>query len=143
MRMTSFTRTCSRTPKRTHTLGYTHKPPNHANIHKRKHKHRRLRARARTHTHTQVHTYAYAYGYARAPLLYTHCSPLTRTPSFSSADDPMMKCGGLGLRGEMATPMRQGVWCLFIVSGTQCRAHSYPMQRPLPEGCHGFSNQLQ
>jgi len=47
-----------------------------------------------------------------APLLYTNCSPLTRTPSFSSADDPMTRCG---LRGEMATPMRQGVWCLLPV----------------------------
>ena len=66
-----------------------------------------------------------------APLLYTHCSPrrLTRTPSFSSADDPMTRRGALGLRGEMATPMRQGVWCLLPVVlnavpiHTQCCDH--------------------
>ena len=45
----------------------------------------------------------------------THCSPFTRTPSFSSADDPMTRRGALGLRGETATPMRQGVWCLLPV----------------------------
>ena len=66
-----------------------------------------------------------------APLLYTHCSPprLTHTPSFSSADDPMTRCGALGLRGEVATPMRQGVWCLLPVVlnavpiHTQCCDH--------------------
>jgi hypothetical protein len=44
-----------------------------------------------------------------ATLLYTHCFPLKRTPSFSFADDPMTRCGALGFRGQMATPMRQGV----------------------------------
>jgi len=81
-------------------------------------------ARARTHTHTHMRM-----DMQWAPLLFTHCSPLTRTPSFSSADDPMTRCGALGLRGEMANPIRQGVWCLLPVVlnavpiHTQCSDH--------------------
>jgi hypothetical protein len=46
-----------------------------------------------------------------APLLHTLCSPLTHTPSFSSADDAMTRCGALGLRGEMATSVGSGIHC--------------------------------
>ena len=60
-----------------------------------------------THTHKRIQTHM-RMDMQWAPLLYTHCSPLTRTPSFSSADDPVTRCGALGLRGGMATPMRQG-----------------------------------
>jgi hypothetical protein len=73
------------------------------------------RARAHTHTHSSAHIRITRMDMQWAPLLYTHCSPLTRTPSLSSADDPMTRCGALGLRGEMAAPMRQGVWCLLPV----------------------------
>ena len=48
--------------------------------------HRRSRARAREHTHKRTHTHANVCACMDvqwAPLLYTHCSPLTRTPSFS------------------------------------------------------------
>ena len=87
------------------------------------------RARAHTHTHSSAHIRIMRMDMQWAPLLYTHSSPLTRTPSFSSADDPMTRCRRLGLRGEMATPMRQGVWCLLPVVlnavpiHTQCSDH--------------------
>ena len=111
----------------THTQLHTYKPRSLANIHK--HAHGRSRVRARTHTHSSAHIRIMRLHMQWAPLLYTHCSPLTRTPSFSSADDPMTRCGALGLRGEMATPMRQGVWCLLPVVlnavpiHTQCSDH--------------------
>ena len=89
------------------------------------------RSCVRAHTQSSAHIRIMRMDMQWAPLLYTHCSPrrLTRTPSFSSADDPMTRRGALGLRGEMATPMRQGVWCLLPVVlnavpiHTQCSDH--------------------
>ena len=133
----THTSTCTRTCMHTHTLSYTptnsSNPRNLANIHKHAHRRSRVRARTHTHTHSSAHMRIMRMDMQWAPLLYTHCSPprLTHTPSFSSADDPMTRCGALGLRGDVATPMRQGVWCLLPVV---LNAHSYPMLRPLPEG---------
>ena len=113
----------------TRTYLHTYKPRHLANIHKHPHGRSLLRVRAHTHTCSSAHIRIMRLHMQWAPLLYTHCSPLTRTPSFSSADDPMTRCGGLGLRGEMATPMRQGVWCLLPVVlnavpiHTQCSDH--------------------
>ena len=129
----THTSICTRTCMHTHTLSYTptnsSNPRNLANIHKHAHRRSRVRARAHTHTCSSAHIRIMRLHMQWAPLLYTHCSPLTRTPSFSSADDPMTRCGALGLRGEMATPMRQGVWCLLPVVlnavpiHTQCSDH--------------------
>ena len=116
----------------THALSYT--PTNHqtSQIFTNTHTDARACAPAHTHTHTLKRTMRIMrMDMQWAPLLYTHCSPrrLTRTPSFSSADDPMTRRGALGLRGEMATPMRQGVWCLLPVVlnavpiHTQCCNH--------------------
>ena len=115
----------------THTLSYT--PTNHetSQIFTNTHTDARACAPAHTHTHSSAHMRIMRMDMQWAPLLYTHCSPprLTRTPSFSSADDPMTRCGALGLRGEVATPMRQGVWCLLPVVlnavpiHTQCSDH--------------------
>jgi hypothetical protein len=46
------------------------------------------------------------------------------------------RCGALGLRGEMATPMRQGVWCLLpvVLNTVPITAPFIPIHRPLPEG---------
>jgi dUTPase len=122
---------CSRTCMHTHALSYT--PTNHetSQIFTNTQTDARACVRVRTHTHAQAHIRIMRMDMQWAPLLYTHCSPprLTRTSSFSSADDPMTRCGGLGLRGEMATPMRQGVWCLLPVVlnavpiHTQCSDH--------------------
>ena len=131
----THTNTCTRTCMHTHTLSYTptnsSNPRNLANIHKHARRRSRVRARTHTHTHSSAHMRIMRMDMQWAPLLYTHCSPprLTRTPSFSSADDPMTRCGALGLRGEVATPMRQGVWCLLPVVlnavpiHTQCCDH--------------------
>ena len=131
----THTSICTRTCMHTHTLSYTptnsSNPRNLANIHKHARRRSRVRARTHTHTHSSAHMRIMRMDMQWAPLLYTHCSPprLTRTPSFSSADDPMTRCGALGLRGEMATPMRQGVWCLLPVVlnavpiHTQCCDH--------------------
>ena len=67
---------------------------NFANIHKHPHTRSLVSARAHTHTHSSAHIRIMRLHMQWAPLLYTHCSPLTRTPSFSSADDPMTRCGG-------------------------------------------------
>ena len=123
------------THTRAHTLSYTpsnsSNPRNLANIHKHAHRRSPVRARIHTHTHSSAHMRIMRMDMQWAPLLYTHCSPprLTHTPSFSSADDPMTRCGALGLRGEVATPMRQGVWRLLPVVlnavpiRTQCCDH--------------------
>ncbi len=141
MRFGRETSDCARYPLfHTHNVAYAHactpthylhtyKPRNLANIHK--HAHRRSLVSACAHTHAtlkRTHTHM-RLDMQWAPPLYTHCAPLTRTPSFSSADDPMTRCGALGLRGEMATPMRQGAWCLLPVVlnaapiHTQCIDH--------------------
>ena len=124
------TRTCMHTHTRTHLVTHlqTHKT---SQIFTNTHADARACAPAHTHTHTSAHIRIMRMDMQWAPLLYTHCSPrrLTRTPSFSSADDPMTRRGALGLRGEMATPMRQGVWCLLPVVlnavpiHTQCSDH--------------------
>ena len=116
------TNICTRTCMHTHALSYT--PTNHetSQIFTNTHTDARAYVRAHTlasirimrcaytHTHSSAHIRIMRMDMQWAPLLYTHCSPprLTRTPSFSSADDPMTRCGALGLRGGMATPMRQG-----------------------------------
>ena len=125
------TNNCTRTCMHTHTLSYT--PTNHetSQIFTNTHTDARACAPAHTHTHSSAHMRIMRMDMQWAPLLYTHCSPprLTHTPSFSSADDPMTRCGALGLRGEMASPMRQGVWCLLPVVlnavpiHTQCCDH--------------------
>ena len=125
------TNICTRTCMHTHTLSYT--PTNHetSQIFTNTHTDARACAPAHTHTHSSAHMRIMRMDMQWAPMLYTHCSPPrhTHTPSFSSADDPMTRCGALGLRGEVATPMRQGVWCLLPVVlnavpiHTQCSDH--------------------
>ena len=129
----THTSICTRTCMHTQTHLVTHLQPTKP----RKYSQTRTQtlARARPHTHTHTHSSAHMrimrMDMQWAPLLYTHCSPprLTHTPSFSSADDPMTRCGALGLRGEVATPMRQGVWRLLPVVlnavpiHTQCCDH--------------------
>ena len=122
---------CTRTCMHTHTHSYT--PTNHdtSQIFTNTHTDARACARAHTHTHSSAHIRIMRMDMQWAPLLYTQCSlpRLTDTQSFSSADDPMTRCRALGLRGEMATPMRQGVWCLLPVVlnavpiHTQCSDH--------------------
>ena len=131
----THTSICTRTCMHTHTLSYTptnsSNPRNLANIHKHARKRSRVRTRTHTHTLTQAHTCASCVWICNGRHCCTHGSPprLTRTPSFSSADDPMTRCGALGLRGEVATPMRQGVWRLLPVVlnavpiHTQCCDH--------------------
>jgi hypothetical protein len=126
----------------TNTQLHTHKPRNLANIHK--HVHRRSRVSAHTHTQSSAHIRIMRMDMQWAPLVYTHCSPLTRTPSFSSADDPMTRCGGLGLRGEMATPMmRQGAWCLLPVVLNAVPIHTQCSDHYLRDEASWLSNQLQ
>ena len=123
------TRTCMHTHTRTHLVTHlqTTKPRKYSQTRTQT----LARARACTHTHSNAHMRIMRMDMQWAPLLYTHCSPprLTHTPSFSSAGDPMTRCGALGLRGEVATPMRQGVWRLLPVVlnavpiHTQCCDH--------------------
>ena len=104
------TNICTRTCMHTHTLTYT--PTNHETSQIFTNTHTDARACARTHTHTQAHTYASCAWIAMG------------STSFSSADDPMTRCRALGLKGEMATPMRQGVWCLLPVVLNAVPIHS-------------------
>ena len=123
------TRTCMHTHTRTHLVTHlqTTKPRKYSQTRSQSLAH----ACAHTHTQSSAHIRIMRMDMQWAPLLYTHCSPprLTRTPSLSSADDPMTRCGALGLRGEVATPMRQGVWRLLPVVlnavpiHTQCCNH--------------------
>ena len=126
-----YTPICTRTCMHTYTHALSYTPTNHDTSHIFTNTLTEARAcvRARTHTHSSAHIRIMRLHMQWAPLLYTHCSPLTRTPSFSSADDPMTRCGALGLRGEVATPMKQGVWRLLPVVlnavpiHTQCCDH--------------------
>ena len=136
-------RTHTYTSAQTHTdprtISHTHIDSTHTNhetmrIYADTNPHTHACARAHTHTHT--HTCAYAHGYAvgstavhrtRTVLLLGahHHSPLL------PAHDEMR-----GVRVERRKGYSNEAGCVMIIaSGTQCRAHSYPMlQRPLPEG---------
>ena len=93
-------------------------------------------ARARAHTHTlkRTHTHhapAYAMGATAVhTLLSSEAYAHTIILLCRRSHDEMR-----GVRVERRNGYSNETGCVvFIASGAQCRAHSYPMQRPLPEG---------
>ena len=126
----------------THTYTQTHKkktPRNHAYVHKHKHRQAHTRSRARTHTHTHMRM-----DVQWAPLLYAHWSPLrAHHHSPLLTDNPMTRCGALGLRGERAKPIRQGVWCLLPVELKAVPIHTQCSDQYLRDEASLLSNQLQ
>ena len=90
------------------------------------------RERARTHTIKRTHTHhapAYAMG---ATAVHTLLSSYAHTITLlcRRSHDEMR-----GVRVERRNGYSNETGCVvFIASGTQCRAHSYPMLRPLSEG---------
>ena len=131
----------------THTHAHTH---NCARTHKHTHthtdgmSHEQLHAHASTHTHLVKHlqtTKPRKYSQTRTQTLaracaHTHTLKRTHThhaPTYAMGATDVhtlfSSYGALGLRGGMATPTRQGVWCLLPVVlnavpiHTQCSDH--------------------
>jgi len=99
----------------------------------------RTHARARAHTHTHMRM-----DVQWAPLLYAHWSPLrAHHHSPLLTDNHMTRCGALGLRGERAKPIRQGVWCLLPVELKAVPIHTQCSDQYLRDEASLLSNQLQ
>ena len=140
----NFTRTHSQTDMHTHTRTHIHKhtkkkhhetTPMYTNTNTNMRTH--ARARAHTHTHMRMDV-------QWAPLLYAHWSPLrAHHHSPLLTDNPMTRCGALGLRGERAKPIRQGVWCLLPVELKAVPIHTQCSDQYLRDEASLLSNQLQ
>jgi hypothetical protein len=120
------TRTCMHTHTRTHLVTHlqTTKPRKYSQTRTQT----LARARPHTHTHTQAHTCASCVWICNGRPCCTH-TVLLRGLRTHHHSPLLTRCGALGLRGEVATPMRQGVWCLLPVVlnavpiHTQCCDH--------------------